>query len=377
MVTRSPSVVMDHYSILGVSSSASKAEIKTAYRERKEALAAKDESSAKNEDARTANRLEGAALNEAWNVLSDQSQRDRYDAQIASRDSEVIEGSAIELSASVGGEPLKMSAKFAGQTPAPPNSPPPNVGGGPLSQRSRRARLALPAGVELADTRPRILAMVFDITVIILLVICTQIAGAKIISERYPVQKEANATAGEARTAAAEDLSAASKSLKAAEDKASKATGDEKASAQAEVDKREEAEKSAKKADQRAAEELKKTQEELRGPATAVLVASSILALFYLVPSTALTGRTLGKRLRGVKVLRSNGEPLTWWAAFSRYLLPVAIATALFYSPPGLLLALGSVLWWLWDPNRQGSHDRISRTIVVSAPVPRLSLGGH
>lgn len=364
---------MDYYSILGVSSSASKAEIKTAYRERKEALAAKDESSAKNEAARTANRLEGAALNEAWNVLSDQSQRDRYDADSASRDSEAVEGSATELSASLGGTP----AKFAGRTPAPPNSPAPNVGGGPLSQRSRRARLELPPGVELASTRPRILAMVFDITVIILLVISTQIAGAKIISERYPVQKEANATAGEARTAAAEDLSAASKSLKTAEDKASKATGDEKASAQAEVDKREEAEKSAKKADQRAAEELKKTQEELRGPTTAVLVASSILALFYLVPSTARTGRTLGKRLRGVKVLRSNGEPLTWWPAFSRYLLPVAIATALFYSPPGLLLALGSVLWWLWDPNRQGSHDRISRTIVVSAPVPRLRLGGR
>ena len=106
-----------------------------------------------------------------------------------------------------------------------------------------------------------------------------------------------------------------------------------------------------------------------------VLVASSLIALLYLVPSTAKTGRTLGKRMRGVKVLRSNGEPLTWWPAFSRYLLPVAIATALFYSPPGLLLALGSVLWWLWDPNRQGSHDRISKTIVVSAPVPRLSLG--
>lgn len=361
---------MDYYAILGVSRSASKAEIKTAYRERKEALAAKDESSAKNESARTANRLEGAALNEAWNVLSDQSQRDRYDAELASSDSEPIEGSAIELSASVGGSPAKNSA----QTPAP-NSPPPNVGGGPLSQRSRRARLALPEGVQLAETRPRILAMVFDLTVIILLVICTQIVGAKIISERYPVQKEANATAGEARTGAAEDLSAASKSLKAAEEKAKKATGDAKAPAKAEVEKRQEAEDSAKKADQSAAEELKKTQEDLRGPNTAVLVASSLLALLYLIPATALTGRTLGKRLRGVKVLRSNGEALTWWPAFSRYLLPVAIATALFYSPPGLLLALGSVLWWLWDPNRQGSHDRISKTIVVSAPVARLRLG--
>ncbi|MBJ7282523.1 MAG: DnaJ domain-containing protein, partial [Acidimicrobiia bacterium] len=81
---------MDYYSILGVTNAASKTEIKTAYRERKEALAAKDESSAKNEAARTANRLEGAALNEAWNVLSDQSQRDRYDADSASRDSEAV-----------------------------------------------------------------------------------------------------------------------------------------------------------------------------------------------------------------------------------------------------------------------------------------------
>ena len=360
---------MDYYAILGVSSAASKAEIKTAYRERKEALSAKDEDSAKNEARRSANRLEGAALNEAWNVLSDQTQRDRYDAEIAARDSGAIEGRSTELSASADRTPAQISAQNAAQNSTP------QVGGGPLSQRSRRARLVLPAGVELAATRQRILAMVFDLTVIILLVICTQIVGAKIISERYPVQKNANATAGEMRTAAAADLSGASKSLKAAEDKASKAKGEEKTVAQAEVTKRAAAEKVAKKAEVRAAAELKKTQEALRGPTTMLLVASSLLALLYLVPSTAITGRTLGKRIRGVKVLRSNGEALTWWPAFSRFLLPVAIATSLFYSPPGLLIALGSVLWWFWDPNRQGSHDRISKTIVVSAPVARMRLG--
>ena len=359
---------MDYYAILGVSSAASKAEIKTAYRERKEALSAKDEDSAKNEARRSANRLEGAALNEAWNVLSDQNQRDRYDAEIAARDSGAIEGRLTELSASAERTPAQISAQNAAQNSTP------QVGGGPLSQRSRRARLVLPAGVELAATRQRILAMVFDLTVIILLVICTQIVGAKIISERYPVQKNANATAGENRTAAAADLSAASKSLKAAEDKASKAKGEEKTVAQAEVTKRAAAEKVAKKAEVRAADELKKTQEALRGPTTMLLVTSSLLALLYLVPSTAITGRTLGKRIRGVKVLRSNGEAITWWPAFSRFLLPVAIATSLFYSPPGLLIALGSVLWWFWDPNRQGSHDRISKTIVVSSPVARMRL---
>lgn len=74
-------------------------------------------------------------------------------------------------------------------------------------------------------------------------------------------------------------------------------------------------------------------------------------------------GQTLGKRLLGVRVLRLDGEPITWWLAFERaggYAAGVATG----------LLGFAQVYW---DPNRQGIHDKIAGTVVVrtgAAPVP-------
>ena len=40
---------------------------------------------------------------------------------------------------------------------------------------------------------------------------------------------------------------------------------------------------------------------------------SLVLALLYLVPSTARTGQTLGMRSRKLKVVRVDGQPVGWW----------------------------------------------------------------
>ncbi|MFM7616690.1 MAG: RDD family protein [Actinomycetes bacterium] len=342
---------MDHYELLGVDPDASKDEIRDAYRSRLDALRAADDGAT--EDRRATNRTERARLNEAWQVLSDPAQRARYDEARAEGDPEA-------------GTPDLIVA-----APAPPDAPR-VVGGGPLSQRSRRSVIPLPAGLTLADTRPRVLGMVFDLTVIIFLVFVCQLGGQRVIESQYPAETARIDAAREARVDASEALNDAQDARDRAEDDLAAAKGSAaKAEARAELDDAKAEVRTAERADERAAKALATAQEDLRGPGTVILVLSAVVGLAYLVPSTAITGRTLGMRLRGTRVVRVDGSPVTWGSAFMRFLIPVAITTALFYSLPGLLLGLGAVLFWLWDPNRQGLHDRLARTLVVAAPVSK------
>jgi uncharacterized RDD family membrane protein YckC len=90
-----------------------------------------------------------------------------------------------------------------------------------------------------------------------------------------------------------------------------------------------------------------------------------LLALAYLVPVTARTGRTFGMRGRKIKVVRIDGSPVGWYASFSRFLIPLLFAVAL--PQVGPIIALAIVGWAYFDKNRQGLHDKLSRTVVVDA----------
>ncbi|MFB6248337.1 MAG: RDD family protein [Salinibacter sp.] len=66
-------------------------------------------------------------------------------------------------------------------------------------------------------------------------------------------------------------------------------------------------------------------------------------------------GRTPGKHLLGIRVVRLSGEPIGLWYAFERFGgYAAGIATGL----------LGFVQLY-WDPNRQALHDRVARTVVI------------
>lgn len=82
----------------------------------------------------------------------------------------------------------------------------------------------------------------------------------------------------------------------------------------------------------------------------------------YFTASLALwQGRTPGKRLLGIRVVRIDGERLTTWHAFSRF---GGYAASVF---PGLL----GFVQLLWDPNRQALQDQIAGTVVVREESPR------
>jgi len=88
-----------------------------------------------------------------------------------------------------------------------------------------------------------------------------------------------------------------------------------------------------------------------------VVVASQTLAFLYFVAfwSPLGGGRTIGMRLYHLRLVRSDGRPLTFLRALLRYI--------------GLLLSEVTVigaLYWLVDDRRQGLHDKIADTLMVA-----------
>jgi uncharacterized RDD family membrane protein YckC len=85
-------------------------------------------------------------------------------------------------------------------------------------------------------------------------------------------------------------------------------------------------------------------------------------SLYLTVALSWSNGQTVGKRMLGLRVLRLDGKPITWWIAFERaggY--AAGFATG--------LLGFAQVFW---DANRQGIHDRIVGTVVVLDKAERI-----
>ncbi len=83
-------------------------------------------------------------------------------------------------------------------------------------------------------------------------------------------------------------------------------------------------------------------------------------ALYFTLVTPWTGGRTLGKRLLGIRIVQLDGSPINWWEAFERaggY--AAGFATG--------LLGFAQVYW---DPNRQAIHDKVAGTVVVRDGLP-------
>jgi uncharacterized RDD family membrane protein YckC len=95
-------------------------------------------------------------------------------------------------------------------------------------------------------------------------------------------------------------------------------------------------------------------------------VAIAIVALLYAPLMMARTnGKTLGRMAVGNRVVRANGEPMTFaWAM----LREVAVKALLFGVAGSLtfgLANLADVLWPLWDDENRALHDFLVDTRTV------------
>ncbi|MGW8283573.1 MAG: RDD family protein, partial [Gemmatimonadota bacterium] len=77
--------------------------------------------------------------------------------------------------------------------------------------------------------------------------------------------------------------------------------------------------------------------------------------LYFTFLTGFFKGRTPGKRLLNLRVVRLDGKPLGYWASFERF---GGYAASLFTGFEGFLRIL-------WDPNRQGLEDKLAETVVV------------
>lgn len=77
--------------------------------------------------------------------------------------------------------------------------------------------------------------------------------------------------------------------------------------------------------------------------------------LYFTLFVVVWSGRTPGKRLLGIRIVRLDGERIGWWVAFNRF---GGYAASIFTG----LLGFAEMLW---DANRQALHDRIAATVVV------------
>ncbi len=86
------------------------------------------------------------------------------------------------------------------------------------------------------------------------------------------------------------------------------------------------------------------------------------VSLVYFFAFTYGLQATPGKLALGIRVRSVTGAHPTAWQCLGRTLgleLLSAVPTI------GTLYAIVAVLWILWDPQRQGLHDKIARTVVV------------
>jgi curved DNA-binding protein CbpA len=313
--------VSDYYDLLGVDAGADKDTIKAAYREQLEG----------------ATQAERAKLNKAWNVLSDPVQRERYDDARS-------EG---WLDDSDGDDATDTTPARRGG------------GGAGTSPRQRPARPApeptvvLPDGMELADARSRGMALLIDFGILfVVYIVALSMVLPALLKDQYPVQTDR--------------IDAINKEIKRLDREKGNADDDagNKKLSKAQQD-------AAKKKSTSLQKQINKKNDQITNIAKdfqtfALLMYAVLLAIFllYAVPSTAITGKTLGMRLRHVRVVRADGSPVTWAGAFGRFVVPFAVALLL--PQLGAVIGLGMVLWFLRDKNRQGVHDKIARTLVVA-----------
>lgn len=353
----------DYYELLGVDPDAATGDIRSAYRDKKAALDAKGDKG------------EIGKLNRAWNVLSDPYQRGRYDEQ-RSQASGGDEGDDAGATESGDAAVVPATSARGSSGSGSGSGPPPRRRLFEPRPRGERPPLVptidIPAGRTLAQQRPRIMAMVVDVAVMIFVLFGIQaIVGDRLVERWYPKEHAE-------LTSITDDPPGDAKSeidtLKDKADDADKKADDlEKSQGKNDPDAvaaREDAD-AAKKAYDDKNDRITDLSRKVYPAGIVVLEGIILINLAYLVIPSAISGQTIGKRLQKLRVIRQDGSPLGWSGAFLRY-GPILLVTNLLLLVPGLgaigiAVVFIVVLGWMRNGNRQGLQDRIAKTLVVDA----------
>ncbi|HEX5095124.1 MAG TPA: RDD family protein [Acidimicrobiia bacterium] len=337
----------DYYDLLGIDADAPTEEIRTAYREKKDALNEKGDKSGV------------AQLNKAWNVLSDPYQRGRYDAERENGNnvSDALDGDDI----TVEDAPPPRRRRFL----EPPDR----------SNQPARPVPVAPAGMTFPPPRRRIYAMVIDLFIVFGIFLGGLALSQAVLNANHKADVDRQKDLSDQITDARDEFNDLDDAADKAEDRHDNLV-DANAS-QADIDEAEAAAREARaKADaqQREVDALQDQYDDvtakLSPTSTAFTVGAFVLGLLYLVVPSAFGGQTLGKKIMRVRVVREDGSPINFWAAMFRYgiiAFPTFLAGATLLGPLAAAIALIVVLGWMRNAKLQGLHDRTAKTLVVEA----------
>ena len=225
--------------------------------------------------------------------------------------------------------------------------------------------IKLPAGAQFPTTRQRLMALLIDLGVLLFLVIVASFIVAPAVdrSLHQPIVDRIDVL----RKDVDNKTTQADKLDKTASDVAKK-NGKDSDAAKAAKNTADDYRKNELK---NATDAYDKEARKLAPLNTTITAAALLIGLLYLALPSGRAGQTVGKRLQGIRVVRVDGSPLGFGGAFRRYgliLLATFLLTfALPLGPIGAALVLFGVTMWTRNPNHQGMHDRIVKTIVVNA----------
>ena len=309
------------YDVLGVESTADKDAIKAAYQTRLSEVQADvaREQGAKKPDQGSIDgyRREEASVRGAWQVLSDPYQRGRYDATMelggADRDldEDVDDDAPVPARAPARGQPVDRRGR-------PIRERPPGL----FSTEPLPVPSSWPPGFHPPPPRARVLAMFVDMTVLaIIFFVGFFIAGPAIIDKAYPKETAKLDLVNECQDRLAieqdrEPLSA--KRIATAEDYCINKANITLASAA----KRENRGKEARLDDdvERAKDRARDLQGDIALGTYGLQFTLIGLMLLYLVPLSARTGQTFGKRLFQIRVVQVDGTPIGVRSAIGKVL---------------------------------------------------------
>ncbi len=327
----------DYYTLLGVEPDAATDEIRTAYRQRKATIDASSESG----------KVDAAKLNKAWNVLSDPYQRGRYDEQLTQVADDGESEDDIEVSTNGRRKPARST----------PAARPPRQGR--QGRQLGPPTITPPPGTHFPAPKQRVIAMSIDLLVLLgLFIVAAYVVAPAIASttskqtvDRVDVLRKQVDADAKVRDDANKALSEAKKTNN--QDTISKAQSDAD---------------TAKKQYDTDNTAFTKESNKLQPIFYSVIGGLFLVGFLYLVVPTIASGRTFGKRLQHLRVLRDDGSPLRTGDAIKRYGTLILVTFALFFvvGPLAAAIVLVGVIGWMRNANMQGIHDRFAHTMVVS-----------